>query len=64
MARKCQHGCLPGNSSKCNKGCHEGNDARYASEGTFRNGKTPKERKEYKHAVTVKGIKIEWGKKK
>lgn len=64
MARKCRHDCIPGHSSKCDKGCFEGNDARYAMEGTFKNGKVKGEPKEYKHAVTIKGIKIEFGKKK
>lgn len=64
MARKCRHDCIPGHSSACDKACFEGNDAKYATEGTFKNGKPVGDRKEYKHAVTVKGIKIEWGKKK
>lgn len=63
MAKKCRHDCVPGHSSKCDKACFDGNEAKYATEGTFRNGKAPRE-KEYKHEVTVKGIKIEWGKKK
>jgi len=64
MPKKCSHDCVPGNSSKCTKACFDGNEAKYATEGQFKNGKPLKEPKSYRHEVTVKGIKIEWGKRR
>ena len=63
MAKKCSHGCIPGHSSKCTKACFDGNEAKYATEGTFKNGKAPRT-KEYAKAKKVGPFLIEYGKKK